>query len=128
MRAFGKHPDLIPSVLTHMHSVLPDYHFAEDLTGWNYPEEWVTIQPSGGTIARIRTGSAQLDVSTYAKTKPEAFNIAMDTVKAFMEMLNFAATDFVVTNVECSYPADISDPLSGNPRWVFDVTMTYRTR
>src|ERR1044071_1770073 len=127
MRPFQKHPDLLPLIIDWCETNLPSYHIAEDLTGWHYPEKWITIQPSGGRINTIRTGIAQFDVNVYAETKPETFYIAMDAVKAFMQMRNFEYLDGVVTSVTCSYPADISDPISSHPRYVFDVNLTYRT-
>jgi hypothetical protein len=127
MRPFNKHPDLLPEVLDELESVLPSYHFAGDLTGWKAPNVWVTIQSSGGTIAKIRTGSARYDVNVYAPSKPAAFSISMDVIKALMELLNHQGSNFVITNVECSYPADISDPINNNPRFVFDLTFAYRT-
>lgn len=125
---FKKHPDLLPTVFEYLENLFPTRTFAEDLTGWQAPEVWITIAPSGGTIRRLRLGSPRLDVNVYAPTKPQAFDIAMDVIQALMEMKNFQGDDFVITNIECSYPADISDPLNYNPRWVFDVSLTYRTK
>lgn len=127
MQPFKKHHDLLPAVFDYLGDLFPTRTFAEDLTGWEAPEVWITIQPSGGTISRIRLGNPRLDVNVYAPTKPQAFSIAMDVIQALMEMKNFRTDDFVITGIECSYPADISDPLNYNPRWVFDVTLTYRT-
>lgn len=124
---FKKHPDLLPSIFTHLTTLFPSYTFAEDLTGWEAPEVWITIQPSGGSVGRIRLGQPRLDVNVYGPTKPEAFDISMDVIQALMQMKNFKTNDFVITNIVCSYPADISDPLNYNPRWVFDLTITYRT-
>lgn len=125
---YSKHADLLPAVLDHLEAILPSYDFAEDLTGWNAPEQRITIQPSGGSISRIRTATPRYDVNVYGPTKPAAFSIAMDVIKAVMQMRNYTSSNFVITNVECSYPADISDPLNYNPRWVFDLTFSYRTK
>lgn len=127
-RAFMQHPDLLPDIIAFFENYLPAYHIAEDLTGWKKDDKWITIQPTGGQIFRIRGGTAQMDVNVYGPLKHEAFNIAMEAVKTFMQMLNYAGEDAVITNVECSYPADISDPLNSNPRYVFDVNLSYRTK
>lgn len=127
VRPFQKHPDLVPYVIDWFETQLPSYHIAQDLTGWHAPEVWITVQPTGGFINRIRTGSAQMDVNVYAPGKPEAFSIAMEAVRAFMQMPNYTGDDVVITEVTCSYPADISDPINENPRFVFDVTINYRT-
>lgn len=127
MRPFQEHPDLIPAVIDWFETQLPAYHVAGDLKGWQYPEEWITIQPSGGFISRVRTGTAQMDVNVYGETKPSTFAIAIKAVKAFSQMRNFYDDTVVITNVTCSYPADISDPISSNPRYIFDVTISYRT-
>jgi hypothetical protein len=127
LRPFQQHPDLIPVVIAFFDANLPAYHVAGDLTGWEKPEEWITIQPTGGTVSRIRTGEARMDVNVYAPTKPEAFGISMAAIKTLMQMINYTNGEAVITNVECSYPADISDPLNSNPRYVFDVIVSYRT-
>lgn len=123
---FRKHSDLLPDMFTHLGGLL-DYTFAEDLTGWEAPETWITIQPSGGGIGKVRLATPRFDVNVYGPTKPEAFGISMDVIQALMQMKNFVGDGFVITDVICSYPADISDPLNYNPRWVFDLTITYRT-
>lgn len=127
LRPFQKHPDLIPVIMDFFTTNLPAVHVAGDLTGWEKGEEWITVQPSGGSIARIRSGAARFDVNVYGPTKPEAFSISMDAVKTMMQMINYINGDAVITDVDCSYPADISDPLNSNPRYVFDVTVNYRT-
>jgi len=127
LRPFQQHPDLIPVVINFFEINLPAYHVAGDLTGWEKGQEWITIQPTGGTISRIRTGNARMDVNVYGPTKPETFDISMATIKTLMQMINYTYGDAVITNVECSYPADISDPLNSNPRYVFDVVLNYRT-
>lgn len=127
MKPFQKHPDLVPHIIDWFEDQLPAYHIAQDLTGWQAPEIWITVQPSGGFINRVRTGVAQMDANVYAPSKPEAFSIAMDAVRTFMQMPNYTGSDVVITGVSCSYPADISDPINENPRFVFDVTINYRT-
>ncbi len=127
VRPFQKHPDLTPVVISWFTTNLPAYYIAGDLTGWEYPDKWVTIQPTGGDVSRIRTGSARFDVNVYGETKPEVMSGALDAVKTLMQMLNYSTSEAVITNVVCTYPADISDPINERPRFVFDVTLTYRT-
>lgn len=127
LHPFQKHPDLLPAIIAFFTTNLPSVHVAGDLTGWDKGEEWLTIQPTGGTVARIRSGAARFDVNIYGDTKPAAFSLAMDAIKIFMQMINYVNGDAVITDVDCSYPADISDPLNSNPRYVFDVTINYRT-
>lgn len=127
LRPFQKHPDLIPVIMNFFTTNLPTLHVAEDMTGWVKGDEWVTVQPSGGSIARIRSGAARFDTNVFAVTKPRAFDLSMDAVKTFMQMINYTYGEAVITDVECSYPADISDPLNATPRYVFDVVINYRT-
>jgi hypothetical protein len=126
-RPFQKHPDLLPAIISWFETNLPSWYIAEDLTGWTYPEKWITIQPTGGSISRIRSGSPRFDVNVYGETKQEAMDGALDAVRCLMLMLNYTHDNAVITNVVCEYPADISDPISERPRFVFDVTLTYRT-
>jgi len=127
LRPFQKHPDLIPAIIAFFTTNLPSVHVAGDQTGWDKGDTWMTIQPSGGSISRIRSGSARFDVNVFGPTKPATFDLSMDAVKTLMQMINYVNGDAVITDVECSYPADISDPLNSNPRYVFDVTINYRT-
>lgn len=126
MRTYAKQPDLLPEILDKLESELPSYHFAGDLSGWSAPEEWITIQSSGGQIFSVRGGVARFDVNVYGPAKPTAFNIALDVIKALQELENFTTNTFVITEVTCSYPADISDPINSNPRYVFDLDLAYR--
>lgn len=127
LRPFQKHPDLLPVIIAFFTANLPSVHVAGDMTGWDKGDTWMTIQPSGGAISRIRSGAARFDVNVFGPTKPAAFDLSMDAVKTLMQMINYVNGDAVITDVECSYPADISDPLNSNPRYVFDVTINYRT-
>lgn len=126
-RPFQKHPDLLPVVISWFEANLPAWYIAEDLTGWVYPEKWVTIQPTGGSISRIRTGSVRFDVNVFGETKPEAMDGALEAIRCLMLMLNDTASNAVITDVVCTYPADISDPINERPRFVFDATLSYRT-
>lgn len=126
MRTYPTTPDLIPVVLKFLDDNLT-YHVAEDLTGWTYPEEWVTVNPSGGLIFNFKTGEVRFDVNTFALTKQKANQIAREVTTLLLQMLNYRHTDgTVVTSISCTYPADISDPLTGKPRFVFDCTVSYR--
>lgn len=127
MRIVKKIPDLLPPVLAYLEDALPSYHFAGDLTGWHAPEVWITIQPTGGLLSRVRTGTANLDFSVYAPSKPAAFAVAANVIKALHEMFNLSFDDGVITGVECTYPADIPDPINSNPRYMFDVRLSFRT-
>jgi len=127
LRPFQKHPDLIPAIIAFFTTNLPSVHVAGDQTGWDKGDTWMTIQPSGGAISRIRSGAARFDVNVFGPTKPATFDLSMSAVKTLMQMINYVNGDAVITDVECSYPADISDPLNSNPRYVCDVTINYRT-
>lgn len=127
LRPFQKHPDLLPVIISFFNTNLPSLHVAGDMTGWDKGDTWITIQPTGGSIARIRSGAARFDVNVFGATKPATFDLSMDAIKTLMQMINYVNGEAVITNVECSYPADISDPLNSNPRYVFDVIVNYRT-
>lgn len=127
LRPFQKHPDLLPVIIAFFSANLPTLPVAGDMTGWDKGELLATVQPSGGSVFRIRGGAARFDVNVFGPTKPVAFDLSMQAVKTLMQMINYVNGEAVITDVECSYPADISDPLNSNPRYVFDVVINYRT-
>lgn len=121
--------DPVPDILAKLGTFLPGYHLAEDLTGWTKGNTWVTVQPTGGSFPNAnRIASVRLDINAYGPTKPNTQTIALQAIQAFYKLKNEKLTSgIVITGIECSYPADISDPINNNPRYVFDVTLNYRT-
>lgn len=126
---YEEFPDILPAILDALESSLTSTTVAEDLTGYHHPDKWVRVQFSGGSfINPHRIAAPRFDINVYAKTKPETMSLALKAVKAMYALKNHVGADFVVTNVECSYPQDLSDPINHNPRFVFDLVVNYRTR
>lgn len=124
-------PDVQPAILDALETALgDDVTVAADLTGYHAGDKYVTVKPGpGGTFPLyIRQASPRFDVNVYAKTKPEAMALSLSAVKAMMELKNHVGTDFVIQNIEVTYPQDLSDPINHNPRYVFDLVVTYRFR
>ncbi len=120
--------DPVPGVIEKLSDELPSYHFAEDLTGWHEGDIWITVQPTGGTLTNpFRVAEPRFDVNVYGPSKPEAKEIALQAMQAMYRLKNQVLDFGVVTSVSCTWPADISDPINNNPRWVFDMTMRFRT-
>lgn len=121
--------DTLPEILDLLQTSL-GFTVSEDLKGWTKGEQRATIQPTGGTVTNpYRVWSPRYDVNCYANTKPEAIQISLETIQALYMLKGtvLPVSGTVVTDVECSFPADITDPVNNNPRWVFDVTISYRT-
>lgn len=121
--------DTLPEVLDILALNL-SFDVAEDLKGWVKGQKRATIQPTGGTVTNpYRVWSPRYDVNCYAGTKPETYQMSYETIQALYMLKGtvLPVSGVVVTDVECSLPSDITDPINLNPRWVFDVTISYRT-
>lgn len=105
------------------------YKIAEDLTGWHKPETRVTLQPTGGRVINpIRVFRPIYDVNVYASSKPLAHATALEVLQELYLLEGMVLpSGQVITEVDCSMPSDISDPINSNPRFVFDATITLRT-
>lgn len=117
-------------ILPFLEANLPGaYVVSEDLTGWHKPEVRVTVQSTGGTIVNPhRIMKPVYDINVYGPTKPAAKAAALLALQTMYKMKNHVFTSGqVCTEVECSYPSDIQDPINSNPRFVFDVSLTIRT-
>jgi hypothetical protein len=127
-RPVPKFPDPIRDIIDYMNDSL-DAHVATDLKGWHAPTLWVTVQPTGGIIVNsYRVFRPVYDVNIYGPTKPEAMNLALEAMQAMYFMKNeVLESGAVCTEVSCSWPADIQDPINSNPRYVFDANLTFRT-
>lgn len=122
--------DPMPDIILFLEGELPvSYVVAEDLTGWHKPEIRVTVQPTGGiVINRHRIFRPVYDVNVYAPSKPAAYAVALKALQALYSLKNeVMASGQVCTEVECTMPSDITDPINNNPRFVFDASLTFRT-
>lgn len=121
------HDDVL-DVIVFLNGQLP-FDVAEDLTGWHKPEVRMTVQPTGGIIINPhRIFRPVYDVNVYGPKKPETKAAAMLSIQAMYMLKNVVLpSGNVCTEVECSWPSDIQDPLNSNPRFVFDASLTFRT-
>jgi hypothetical protein len=121
--------DPVVDIINYLESALPLFVVAEDLTGWHKPEVRVTIQPTGGVVVNPhRIFRPVYDVNAYAPTKTAAMAAALEALRAIYTLKNqVLESGQVVTEVECSMPSDLTDPINNNPRFVFDASITMRT-
>lgn len=101
---------------------------AADLKGYQAPETWITVQTTGGSFEGVRTGAPRLDINVYASSKPLAKRIALRVAQDLRGMKNYVTDELVVIRAEPTWPADITDPLNSNPRYVFDLNLWIRPK
>lgn len=128
MYDYAVHPDEVKAVIEFLEadSRLPDIDIAGDLKGWHAPEERITVQTTGGSFEGVRTGTPRLDVNVYAPSKPAAKELALTACAVLRSMKNYNNSEIVIIKVEPSWPADITDPINSNPRFVFDLNLWIR--
>jgi len=124
------HPDEVVAVIDYLEAsdrlAEFDLNIAGDLKGWHAPEKWITVQSTGGGFEGKRTGIPQLDLNVYAPSKHLASRIARTAVAELRSMKNYTTPEIVVIRAEPSWPADITDPINSNPRFVFDLRLWIR--
>jgi hypothetical protein len=100
---------------------------AGDLTGYVAPNRWISVQVTGGSDEnKVRVAAPRVDVNVYAESKPIAKRIALTAVAAMKSMKNHVTEDAVIVDTDVSLPADLTDPVNSNPRFVFDATISIR--
>lgn len=123
-------PDEIQAVIDYLEASAElqpfNAHIAGDLKGYKAPETWITVQDTGGTFEGVRTAAPRLDINVYASSKPLAKRVALRAAQDLRSMKNYTTDKLVIIRAEPTYPADVSDPLTSNPRYVFDLTIWYR--
>ncbi|MET0463749.1 MAG: hypothetical protein ABW007_11370 [Chitinophagaceae bacterium] len=124
------HPDEVVAVIDFLEASTRlsefDVHVAGDLKGWHAPEKWIIVQTTGGSFEGKRTAISQLDLNVYAPSKPLAAKIARTAAADLRSMANYTTSDIVIIRAEPSWPADITDPINSNPRYVFDLNLWIR--
>ena len=102
---------------------------AGDLKGFVAPARWITVQETGGSEENpVRVNAPRVDINVYAESRFVAKTIARTAIAAMKSMKNAVFTDAVVTKVETSPPANLTDPVNAQPRYVFDATIHIRPR
>lgn len=126
------HPDEVVAVISYLEASdrLAPYavDIAGDLKGWVAPEKRITVQTTGGSFGGKRTATPQLDFNVYAPSKFLAKQIALTAVADLRSMKNYYTDEIVIIRAEPSWPADITDPINSNPRFVFDLNLWIRPR
>lgn len=124
------HPDEVLAVIEYLESsdrLEPyDVEIAGDLKGWQAPEKRITVQTTGGSFEGVRTATPQLDLNVYGPSKFVAKQIAMTAVADLRSMKNYHNSEIVIIRAKPSWPADITDPINSNPRFVFDLNLWIR--
>lgn len=124
------HPDEVLAVIEYLEDsdrLAPfAVEIAGDLKGWQAPEKRITVQTTGGGFEGLRTATPQLDLNVYAPSKFVAKQIAMTAVADLRSMKNYYNDTVVIIRAEPSWPADITDPINSNPRFVFDLNLWIR--
>lgn len=117
--------------LTSAELLLPfaPYRVAGDLKGYVAPARWITVQETGGSEENpVRVAAPRVDINVYAESRYVAKTIARNAVAAMKSMKNMVFDDAVVIRVETSTPANLTDPVNSQPRYVFDATIHIRPR
>lgn len=105
------------------------YTVSGDLKGFVAPARWITVQETGGSDANpVRVAAPRIDINVYAETRPVAKRLALAAIAAMKSMKNSVFDDAVVIRVETSTPANLTDPVNAQPRYVFDATIHIRPR
>jgi hypothetical protein len=100
---------------------------ASDLKGYLAPDRWISVQATGGNDEnKVRVAAPRVDVNVYAESKPLTKAIALAAVAAIKSMKGYTNSKAVVINTDVSLPADLTDPVNSNPRYVFDATIYIR--
>lgn len=124
------HPDEVVAVIEYLEAsdrLAPfDVDIAGDLKGWQAPEKRITVQTTGGGFEGLRTATPQLDINVYGPSKYVAKQIALTVCADLRSMKNYNNSDIVIIRAEPSWPADITDPINSNPRFVFDLNLWIR--
>lgn len=105
------------------------YTVAGDLKGFVAPARWITVQETGGSDENpVRVAAPRVDINVYAESRPVAKRMALAAIAAMKSMKNVTFDDAVFIRVETSTPANLTDPVNSNPRYVFDATIHIRPR
>lgn len=127
-------PDEVKHVIAHLssHKYITDYapiRVSGDLKGFNAPMRWITVQETGGSRENpVRVAAPRVDINVYAENRVVAKSIALAACGAMLSMKNKVFNDAVIVRVEVSTPANLTDPVNSNPRYVFDATIHIRPR
>lgn len=102
---------------------------AGDLKGFVAPARWIYVMSTGGGIENpVRVSAPRVDINVYAESRYVAKRIAQAACAALLSMKNHVTDDAVVTFVETSTPADLTDPINASPRFVADATIHIRPK
>lgn len=102
---------------------------AADLKGYVAGVRWISVQATGGNkLNKVRVAAPRVDINVYAETKPLAKKIALAAVAALESMKGHTTSEAVVINTDVSLPADLTDSVNSNPRYVFDATIDIRPK
>lgn len=100
-----------------------------DLKGFVAPARWITVQETGGSEENpVRVAAPRVDINVYAESRYVAKQIARAASAALKSMRNMVFDDAVIIRVETSTPANLTDPVNSQPRYVFDATIHIRPR
>lgn len=105
------------------------YTVSGDLKGFVAPMRWITVQETGGSDENpVRVSAPRVDINIYAEARPVAKRMALAAIAAMKSMKNMVFDDAVIIRVETSTPANLTDPVNSQPRYVFDATIHIRPR
>lgn len=114
------------------HALLQEFQpltVAGDLKGFVAPARWITVQETGGSEENpVRVNAPRVDINVYAESRYVAKRIARHAIAAMKSMKNMVFEDAVIIRVETSTPANLTDPVNAQPRYVFDATIHIRPR
>lgn len=98
-----------------------------DLKGFVAPARWITVRTTGGSEENpVRVAAPRVDINVYAEEGPVAKRLCQAAIATLKSMKNHITSEGVITGVEVSTPADLTDPVNAQPRFVADATIRIR--
>lgn len=98
-----------------------------DLKGYVFPERRVVISAVPGSIINpVRLAAPNVDINVYGEDKPVTKRLCLAATAALRNMRGAMSDEAVVTRVETTTPADLTDPINNSPRFVASATIYIR--
>lgn len=101
-----------------------------DLVGYQAGQRWVTVSVSGGSRPiPFRLDAPRLDINAYGPTRPAAHELCEMAMSSLYNARNYIHATGVVAGVQFGVrPADLTDPVNNQHRFVGDLVFHVRSK
>lgn len=123
-------PDVYGFVISELSSMLPTVTISSDLNGYVAGSAWVEVSesPGGVEVQPDRIYTTVLDFNCYNSTIETTRSLAMVALSQARSLVNSVDADFVVTKIRTeTLPFKLTDLVNNQPRYIFSITVFYRT-